>query len=68
VGLTEPQFALVCCVCLFRKGKTVPAVTTVKGYRVCKKHLSFKTNFFRDWEAAQDPSKQPSVPTKDKGK
>lgn len=55
-----------CCVCLFRKGKLMDAVTTVKGYRVCQKHLSFKTDFFRDWEAAQDPHSQPKLPKKDK--
>jgi hypothetical protein len=51
---------LLCCVCLF-KGKEKPGRTAVKGYRVCKKHLSLKVDFFRDWEAAQDPKAQPKI-------
>ena len=47
-----------CVVCLFKKGKTKPALTAVKGYPVCKKHLSYKEDFFRDWEAVQDPRAQ----------
>ena len=45
----------LCVVHLFKKGKSVPAVTQVKGYPVCQKHLSFKEHFFRDWEHVQDP-------------
>lgn len=44
-----------CVVHLFKKGKQVPALTQVKGYPVCQKHLSFKTTFFREWEHVQDP-------------
>lgn len=44
----------LCVVHLF-KGKAKPALTMVKGYPVCEKHLSFKTDFFRQWEAVQDP-------------
>lgn len=50
----------LCVVHLFN-GKKKPAATSVKGYPVCKKHLSYKEKFFRDWEAAQDPGKQPHV-------
>lgn len=56
---------LLCCACLFN-GEQTPAVTTVKGYRTCEKHLSYKTSFFRDWEAAQDPKVQPPDPVKKK--
>lgn len=52
----------LCVVHLFH-GSKEKAVTAVKGYPVCKEHLSYKEKFFRDWEAAQDPQNQP----KDKG-
>jgi hypothetical protein len=50
---------LQCVVCLFKKGKNVKAVTLVKGYAVCEDHLSYGEDFYRDWEAVQDPKKQP---------
>lgn len=53
-----------CCVCLFKDNTEVKAETTVKGYRICRKHLTYKEDFFRDWEAAQDPKKQPKDPEK----
>lgn len=43
-----------CVVDLFH-GDQVPAQTIVKGYMVCQKHLSFQEDFFRHWEAIQDP-------------
>jgi hypothetical protein len=49
---------LQCVVCLFQKGKNTKAVTLVKGYAVCQEHLSYDEDFFRDWEAVQDPKKQ----------
>lgn len=47
--------ALLCVVHLFKKGKAVPAVTAVKGYPICQKHLTFKETFFRQWEQQEDP-------------
>lgn len=44
----------LCVVDLFH-GEQVPAQTIVKGYMVCKDHLSFEEEFFRRWEAIQDP-------------
>ncbi|WP_438489576.1 hypothetical protein [Streptomyces sp. S186] len=44
----------LCVVDLFH-GDRVPAETIVKGYMVCAKHLSFQEEFFRRWEAIQDP-------------
>ncbi|GAA3032183.1 hypothetical protein GCM10020000_06440 [Streptomyces olivoverticillatus] len=52
--LTQP----LCVVHLF-KGKAKPAVTGVKGYTVCQKHLSFQDAFFRQWEIVQDPKQDP---------
>lgn len=49
---------LLCVVCLFKKNKETKAVTLVKGYAVCKDELSYSEDFFRDWEAVQDPKKQ----------
>ncbi len=49
----------LCVVHLFKKGKKVPALTAVKGYPVCQKHLNYQEDFFRDWEAVQDPRQQP---------
>lgn len=50
---------LMCVVHLFKTGDKVKAVTLVKGYAVCEDHLSYKEDFYRDWEAVQDPKKQP---------
>lgn len=44
----------LCVVDLFH-GDEAPAQTIVKGYMVCAKHLSFQEEFFRHWEAVQDP-------------
>lgn len=43
-----------CVVDLFH-GQQVPAQTIVKGYMVCQAHVSFEEDFFRRWEAIQDP-------------
>lgn len=43
-----------CVVDLFH-GQRVPAQTIVKGYMVCPQHVSFEEDFFRRWEAIQDP-------------
>lgn len=48
---------MLCVVCLFKKGKETKAVTMVKGYTICADHLSYQEDFFRDWEAVQDPKK-----------
>lgn len=58
------MLAPLCVVHLFN-GKTKPAVTAVKGYWICQKHLSFKDDFFRRWELAQDPKQD--NPPKQKG-
>ncbi|MCZ1013949.1 hypothetical protein [Streptomyces noursei] len=36
-------------------GDEIPAQTIVKGYMVCRQHLSFEEGFYRRWEAIQDP-------------
>jgi hypothetical protein len=60
---------LMCCVCLFNGAKNPNrAMTTVKGYRTCGKHLSYSEPFFRRWEAAQDPKRQPPDPVGGKSK